>query len=243
MANTSSETADKALCMSIETAVRQYYKVSDCQADLEDRTVNIVFQIPEHKHIVDSICPDIVYAEKDIAPVTLNMASLPRKIVRISRVLLDQFLAEIRLADDFARWKRRRNHIMEGIIKKRFRDYIEVDLNGKTALLTKRNWVQKEMFLYEPGRVLFFHIYSVTLNNDNLSMVLSRRSKLLPQLLLKSHLPMYRFYCRRRFPGEKSRILTDAPIRDSKIIEVRDRVSRELSGEILEMRNSDGFNK
>ncbi|WP_207690636.1 hypothetical protein [Desulfonema limicola] len=171
------------------------------------------------------------------------MASLPRKIVRISRVLLDQFLAEIRLADDFVRWNRRRNHIMEGIIRKRSHDYIEVDLNGKTALLTKRNWVQKEMFLYEPGRVLFFHIYSVTLNNDNLSIVLSRRSKLLPQLLLKSHLPMYRFYCRKRFPGEKSRIVTDAPIRDSKIIEVRDRVSRELSGEILEMRNSDGFNK
>jgi hypothetical protein len=69
-----------------------------------------------------------------------------------------------------------------------------------------------------------------------LQILLSRSSISLPALLLKSLVPGNTFVCKKRFIGQKSRILTDCPL-DNKLAEKRDEVSQELNGEILEIRN------
>lgn len=232
----SSESASHEFCIAIEEAVQRYYKVSACYVNTEDKTVEIVFRTPQNNTILKIINPAKPYTDKDIVPIRLHFSELPKGVLEIARPILNHRLAEMKRREEYNRLKRLRNRITEGVILEKRHHIVDVEINQKTARLEKRYWIQKEVENYRPGNILTFHVHSVKIEDDDVSVYLSRRSKLLPQLMLKSFLPLFRFHCYRRYPGEKSWIITNAPVKSKNVIEVRDAVSSELSGEILEMR-------
>lgn len=230
------ETAQKALAVSVETALRHFYKVWDCQVDVETLTANIVFLMPQHRHIIERFCdhPDVL--EHDILPVTFDLAALPDTIHRIVRPLFVETLKRMKAEDDFAVWKRRVRSILQGVVQNRCADYVEVNLNGVTAILPKNAWAMPEASQYYRGNLLFFYVASVKRLKGGASVMVSRSAIKLPALLLRTHLPAHHFVCVRRFPGQKSILFTDAAVRDKNVCLARDCVQNELNGEILELR-------
>lgn len=231
------ETAKKALAISIEAAMRNFFKASDCMVDMDTLTVNIVFVMPQHKRIIEKLDLGTEVLDHDILPVTFTLASLPRPVQKIVRPLFMEILKKMKMEDEFSIWKKQARQIIDGVIRRRYEDYAEVDLKGAKGIFKKNAWVISEESLYRTGNVMFFYISSVKYHPSGISIVLSRSSVKLPTLLFKSHLPMHHFICIRRFIGHKSIVYTDAPVRERDIIRVREKVSQELSGEIMEMRS------
>ena len=231
------ETAKKALAMAIENAIRNYYHAADCLVDADLKTVNIVFSMPQHKKVIENLHLTSDVLEHDILPVTFNLSSLPKAIKKVARVLFIDILNIMKSEDDFSIWKKQSRRIMDGVILQRTADHVEVDLNGTTGFLGKNAWVPGEEPLYRTGNLLFFFVSAVRRHSTGVSIFLSRSSIRLPALLFKFHLPMHQFVCTQRFIGHKSMIFTDAPVRDKDFIKIREKVSLELYGEIIETRS------
>ncbi len=230
------ETAKKALSLSIETAMRNFYKASDCLVDMDALTVNIVFLMPQHKRIIEKFDFKTDVLEHDILPVTFELASLPKPVKKIVRPLFVEVLKKMKVEDEFSVWKKQACQIIDGVIRKKYADYAEVDLKGAVGVLKKNAWVPTEESLYRTGNVMFFYISAVKHNHTGISIVLSRSSVKLPALLFKLYLPMHHFICVRRFIGQKSIVYTDAPVRNKDIVCVREKVRRDLNGEIIELK-------
>ena len=230
------ETAKIALALSIETAMRNFYKASDCLVDMDSMTANIVLRMPQHKRVIEKLGLAAEVLQHDILPVTFSLSSLPEPVQKAVRPMFIRKLERMKVEDAYWIWKNQVGQVIEGVILKRYADSVMVDLNGATGTLKRCAWVFAEEPMYRRGNGMHFYISSVKHHPSGITIALSRSSKKLPALLLKSHLPMHRFICPRRFIGQKSIIHTDAPCRDRDIVRVREAVRSELNGEILEMR-------
>ncbi len=229
-------TTQQALALSIENAARRFYQVSDCLVDIELRTINLVFQMPRHQRIIEQLgLIDQVLAD-DILPVTLKLAALPKTVKAAAWLLFPETLRELQIRDVFSMWKRQARQIISGAIRRRLSDHVEVDLNGAVGILPQNAWVPTETHLYHPGSVMFFQVSAVKRSPSHVFIRLSRSSINLPALLLEFYLPMHKFVCMRRFIGQKSLVRTNAKVWDKDVIRVREKVSRELLGEIIELR-------
>lgn len=231
------ETAKRALALSIETAMRHFFQASDCLVDMDSMTANIVFRMPQHRRVIERLDLAAEVLDHDILPVTFSLASLPEPVQKTARPLFIRILERMKAEDEYVIWKNQVGQVIEGVIRKRYADCVQVDLNGATGTLKRCAWVFSEEPIYRTGNVMHFYISSVKHRLSGITIALSRSSKKLPALLLKSYLPMHRFVCSRRFIGQKSIIYTDAPCRDKDIVRIREKVRRELNGEILEMRS------
>jgi hypothetical protein len=231
----SSDTVQKALSMAIEEAVKEFLNVSEIIVDLDDKTACATFRIPKDMEILEALTFDGNVDYHDPLGVVFDMASFPPKLVKRIRYFFQILLLEMKRNENFKFWQKQSRQIIQGVVLGRYHDYVEVELTKNiVGIMPKNQWVPGETGNYHPGKVISFYVLRV--QRSPLQIFLSRSSISLPALLLKSLVPWNTFVCKKRFIGQKSCILTDCPL-DNQLAEKRDEVSRELNGEVLEIRN------
>ena len=235
----SKKTADMAIALSVEIAMRRYFNAYDCLVDMELKTANIVFIMPRHENHIERFDLTKYVLVHDIMPVTFKLHELPQPVKSMATFLFLDILRQMKIEDDYAIWIKQAHQIIDGVILEKRADYLTVDLKGAVGQVEKCDWVESEEGLYRAGNILFFLVKKVESTSQGVSISLSRSSVRLPALIFKFYLPMHQFFCVSRNIGQKSVILTDAPVRDQDIIRVRKKVSQELNNEIMEMRNFD----
>lgn len=232
----------KGLEIATERACRRYFRTSRCYCDYSNRVVTIDFVIPKDRAALNQI-RDIYGINYDaydqMVPVTLPIDSLPKRIQKMTEQDLSAAVSACQEKENYYKWKKRVNTIVEGVVVyDTDSKSIEVDVNGTTCLLPRRYWISEEaQFLYRRGKTAIYHIIRVEFDDTECVVTLSRRSLILPALLLKANMPAYQFECTKRFPGRKSWVKTNAPLSDKNFIEARKAVSLELSGEVIETTN------
>ena len=231
----SSGTVQKALSTAIEEAVKEFLNATEIIVDLDDKTACATFRVPKDMEILEALTFDGNVEYHDPLGVVFDMASFPPKLVNRIRYFFQILLMEMKHNENYKFWQKQSHRIIQGVVLGRYHDYVEVELTKNlVGIMPKSQWVPGEADNYYPGKVLFFYILRV--QRSPLQIYLSRSSISLPALLLKSHVPWNTFECKKRYIGQKSCILTDSPL-DKQLAEKRDDVSRELNGEILEIRN------
>ena len=231
----SSDTVQKALSMAIEEAVKEFMSVTEIIVDLDDKTACATFRVPKDMEILEAITFDRNVEYHDPLGVVFDLASFPPKLVKRIRYFFQILLLEMKHSENFKFWQKQSRQIIQGVVLSRYHDYVEVELTkNQVGIMPKNQWVPGETANYYPGKVLSFYVLRV--QRSPLQIFLSRSSISLPALLLKSLVPWNTFVCKKRFIGQKSCILTDCLL-NKQLAEKRDEVSRELNGEILEIRN------
>jgi hypothetical protein len=231
----SSDTVQKALSMAIEEAVKEFMNVTEIIVDLKDKTACATFRIPKDMEILEALTFDRNVEYHDPLGVVFDLASFPPKLVKRIRYFFQILLFKMKHNKNFKFWQKQSRQIIQEEVLGRYHDFVEVELTkNQVGIMPKNQWVPAEAGNYYPGKVLSFYVLRV--QRSPLQILLSRSSISLPASLLKSLVPGNTFVCKKRFIGQKSRILTDCPL-DNQLAEKRDEVSRELNGEILEIRN------
>jgi hypothetical protein len=231
----SSDSVQKALSMAIEEAVKEFMNVTEIIVDLKDKTACATFRIPKDMEILEALTFDRNVEYHDPLGVVFDLASFPPKLVKRIRYFFQILLLEMKHNKNFKFWQKQSRQIIQGEVLGRYHDFVEVELTkNQVGIMPKNQWVPAEAGNYYPGKVLSFYVLRV--QRSPLQILLSRSSISLPALLLKSLIPRNTFVCKKRFIGQKSRILTDCLL-NKQLAEKRDEVSRELNGEILEIRN------
>lgn len=232
--NISEKALNTALSLAIEDAVKDYYQVPYVRVDLKARTVCAIFTVSTDITLNEALKHDPDAQPNDPLGISFDMQSFPEKLISKIRDNFDGHLFELKNEESFDYWKTHSHRVVRGIILEKYRNHIDIELLGeKIGMMKKRDWVPGESSLYYKGSVLYFYVTKV--GKNPLKVHLSRSSISFPARMLKFHLPFYNFRCKKRFIGQKSILYTDAPL-DKKFAEIRDKVSCELNGEILDIR-------
>jgi hypothetical protein len=237
--NVSEKALNTVLTLAIEDAVKDYYQVPYARVDLKARTVCAVFTVSTNITLNEALIHDPDAQPYDPLGITFDMQSFPENLISKIRNNFDDLLFKLKNDESFNYWKTQVHRVVRGIIIEKFRNYMDIELLGENiGMMKKKDWVPGESSLYYKGSVLYFYVTKISKNP--LKVHLSRSSIYFPARLLKFHLPFYNFTCKKRFIGHKSILFTDAPI-DKKLAVIRDEVSCELHGEILEIRRFSAF--
>ena len=209
------EATERAVLQAIETAVIDYFKVRGCIVDLEANDVCILFDpFTHHKWIkryskaTRIKMADALSDTKEI-PLSIPLEQLPARIIREAQSLLSQILTQYDLVETYLKFRSSRGKIIEGTITEKNSSHYKVSIIGGTAMLHPRDAIKSEP--YALGKSLLFLIKQVQLHPYHVEISLSRRSRKIPEYILKKHFPRYAFHCYRRIPGAKSWIKTTAP--------------------------------
>ena len=232
--NVSEKVLNTALSLAIEDAVKDYYLVPYALVDLRARTVCVIFTVSTDIAINEALKDDPDVQPHDPLGITFDMQSFPENLISKIRYNFNNLLYESKNEESFNYWTTQVHRVVRGIILGKYRNHIDIELLGEqVGMMEKRDWVPGELSLYYNGSFLFFYVTKVS--NNPLKVHLSRSSISFPARMLKFHLPFYNFRCKKRFIGQKSVLFTDAPL-DKKFAEIRDEVSCELNGEVLEIK-------
>jgi hypothetical protein len=232
--NISEGALNTALSLAIENAVKDYYQVPYARVDLTAKTVCVIFTVSTDITLNEALKHDPDVQPHDPLGLTFDMHSFPENLISKIRQNFSDLLFELKNDESFNYWKTQVHRVVRGIIFEKYCNHMDIELLGeKIGMMKKRDWVPGERSLYYKGSFLFFYVTKISKNP--LKVYLSRSSISFPAGLLKFHLPFYNFRCTKRFIAHKSVIFTDAPI-DRKLADIRDKVSCELNGEILEIR-------
>ena len=237
--NVSENALNTALSLAIEDAVKDYYQVPYARVDLKARTVCVIFTVSTDITLNEALKHDPDAQPHDPLGITFDMQSFPENLISKIRYNFNNLLYESKNEESFNYWTTQVHRVVRGIILGKYRNHIDIELLGEQiGIMKKRDWVPGELSLYYKGSFLFFYVTKVSKNP--LKVHLSRSSISFPARMLKFHLPFYNFRCKKRFIGHKSVLFTNAPF-DKKLAEIRDEVSCELNGEILEIRRFSAF--
>jgi hypothetical protein len=237
--NVSEKALNTVLSLAIEDAVKDYYQVPYALVDLNAKTVCVIFTVSSDITLNEALKHDPDVHPHDPLGITYDMKSFPKNLISKIRDKFNDLLFKFKNEESFNFWKTRVHRVIRAIILDKYHNYMDIDLLGENiGMMKKRDWVPGELSLYYKGSVLYFYVTKVEKNP--LKVHLSRSSISFPARMLKFHLPFYNFRCKKRFIGQKSVLFTDAPI-DKKLADIRDEVSCELNGEILEIRRFSGF--
>jgi hypothetical protein len=237
--NVSEKALNTALSLAIENAVKDYYKIPCVLVNLKSRTVCAIFIVSTHISLNEALKHDPDVQPHDPLGITFDLQSFPENLISKIRNNLNNLLFKFKNEENFNYWKTQVHRVVRGIIVEKYHNYMDIELLGeKIGIMKKREWVPGELSLYYKGSVLYFYVTKV--GKNPMKVYLSRSSVSFPAQMLKYHLPFYNFTCKKRFIGHKSILFTDAPL-DKKLAEIRDEVSCELNGEILEIRRFSGL--
>lgn len=232
--NVSEKTLTTALSLAIEDAVKDYYKAPYARVDLKAKAVCVIFTVSTHISLNEALKHDPDAQPHDPLGISFDMQSFPENLILKIRNNFNNLLFKSKIEEGFNYWKTQVHRVVRGIILGKSHDHIDIELLGeKIGMMKNRDWVPGELSLYYKGSVLYFYVTKV--GKNPLKVHLSRSSISLPAGMMNFHLPFYNFRCTKRFIGHKSVLFTNAPI-DKKLAEIRDEVSCELNGEILEIR-------
>ncbi len=229
----SEESVEFALSKAISETVKELLEPSYVAIDMIDRQAVATYVAGENFDLsmAETFESDILPSDPFSLEYTFDIFS-PRMVKRIGHIF-QILLSEMKWQENWKRWKSQTGNIVEGIIGSLHNSYIDIEFpGGQKAKFFKSYWVPKETAYYESGKPMFFYVLKVTPNPTQ--VFLSRATLRLPALLLKHHLPVFKFTCHKRYIGHKSFITTNAP-KNKKLREVCDLVSQELNGEILSL--------
>jgi hypothetical protein len=145
---------------------------------------------------------------KDI-PVSIPLEQLPIKIIKAAQPLLERNLAQYNAIESYIKFRSLQGQVIEGTISGVSGSNLKVSLKGGTATLCQRDAIKSEQYIL--GETNLFLIKRVRLNIENVQILFSRRSRRIPEYVLTSKFPKYKYHCYRRIPGAKSWIKTTAP--------------------------------
>lgn len=225
------EIEERAAHQAIETAVIEYFQVRDCIVNLDTHSVCVLFDPIAHKKWIARFNG---HAEpngsKDI-PLSIPLEQLPPQIKQLARPILERLMAEQEALASYLKWKPRERKIVPGTITEMSQTHFKISLKGATGILNHRDAIKSER--YTLGTTCLFHIKRVRIEGENVRIHLSRRSKTLPEYVLTSNFPKYKFHCYRRLPGIKSWIRTTAPSYRWGLFLSKD-IRQSLAGEYLQ---------
>jgi len=237
--NLSEKALNTALSLAIENAFKNYYQIPCVIVNLKARTVCAIFTVSTHISLNEALKHDPDVQPHDPLGITFDMRSFPENLISKIRNNFDNLLFNSKTEESFNYWKTQVHRVVRGIILEKYHNHMDIELLGENIGMMKiRDYVPGELSLYYKGSVLYFYITKLT--NNPLKVHLSRSSISFPAQMLKYHLPFYNFRCKKRFIGHKSVLFTNAPL-DKKLADIRDKVSCELNGEILEIRRFSAF--
>ncbi|MGD9243482.1 MAG: hypothetical protein PVH36_01040 [Desulfobacterales bacterium] len=237
--NLSEKALNTALSLAIEDAVKDYFKVAYARVDLRAKTVCVIFTVSINITLKKALKHDPDVQPHDPLGITFDMQSFPENLISKIRNNFDNLLFKSKNEESFNYWTTQIHRVVKGIIIEKYRNHMDIELLGEQiGMMKKRDWVPVELSLYYKGSVLYFYVTKV--DKNPLKVHLSRSSISFPAKMLQFHLPFYNFKCKRRFIGHKSVLFTNAPL-DKKLADIRDKVSCELNGEILEIRRFPAF--
>lgn len=231
------EIVEKAFELSIESVLCKHLSVGTVIVDMDKKTVLVFFRVPFNMDYREALVFNDAILRADPLCVLFDLAAFPKPIVSQIRNVFSRVLMDMKDYYEYGTWRPKIHRIVEGLIVDGDDEIVEVNIDGQESTMPKSKWVPSESSLYRPGQLMRFCVDNVTAKP--FKIFLSRTSLKFPALLLKHELPWHNFTCTKRYTGQKSFIFTDARL-DQKFAEIRDKISAELNGEILEIR---GFNK
>ncbi len=203
------EMAERAAYQAIETAIIEYFQVSDCIVNLDTQSACILFDPVVHLKWIARFNGHVESCGSKDMPLSIPLEKLPPQIKQLARPILERFLAEQDALESYLKWKPLERNVVPGTITEMRQTHLMISLKGATGILNRRDGIKSER--YTLGETHIFHVKRVRLEGENVRIHLSRRSKRLPEYVLTSKFPRYKFKCYRRLPGIKSWIRTTAP--------------------------------
>jgi hypothetical protein len=203
------EIAEGAAYQAIETAIIQYFQVRDCIVNFDTQIACILFDPVVHRKWISRFNGHFDFCDSKDIPISVPLRRLPPQIKQMTRPILERLMAGQESLESYLKWKPLERKIVPGTITEAHHAHYKISLKGETGTLDARDAIKREN--YSLGKTHLFHVKRVRMNGDNVRIHLSRRSKRLPEFVLASQFPKYRFKCYRRLPGIKSWIRTTAP--------------------------------
>jgi hypothetical protein len=201
--------AECAAHQAIEIAVMDYFQVKDCIVDLDTNSACILFDPVVHQKWISRFNGHARHHGLKDIPVSIPLNQLPIKIIKSAQPLLEKNLAQYNAIESYIKFRLLQGKVVEGTISEVSGLNIKVSLKGGTATLCQRDAIKSEQYIL--GETNLFLIKRVRLDIDAVQILLSRRSKKIPEYVLSSKFPKFKFHCYRRIPGTKSWIKTTAP--------------------------------
>jgi len=203
------ENAERAVYQAIETAAIDYFQVKYCIVDLDTHSACILFDPVVHQKWISRFNSHTKYHGLKDIPVSIPLEQLPIKIIKAAQPLLERNLGQYNAIESYIKFRSLQGQVVEGTISEVSGSNFKISLKGGTATLCQRDAVKSEQYIL--GETNLFLIKRVRLDIDTVQIFLSRRSRKIPEYVLTSKFPKYKFHCYRRIPGAKSWIKTTAP--------------------------------
>jgi len=209
-----------AFALALEQAACEYYGISECPVDLEDKITFPAFQefSEEECENLEQVYPELLFSE------------LPKNIINRCRQLFSENLVSMETVFLYEKWKRKIHQAVEGVVEKVEDDRIWVRLEDNTrGLMLKPEWVPAEAPFYRESGVLWFYVSKVLQEKALVTVYLSRGSKNFPAAMIKRACPWLKIQAIKRIRGKKTWIKSSARI-DQEVIRA---LQRELKGEVI----------
>lgn len=201
--------AEQAAYEAIETAIINYFQVNACIVNLDTQQACIVFNTRDHqKWIARYNGHSSIHGALEI-PLTIPLDRLPKAIRHSARPILNAILTRQEVLEVYRKWKPLVGKIVPGTITETTQAHFKISLKGATGIMAHRDAIKCES--NELATSQLFHVNRVRLAADKVQIFLSRRSKTIPEYVLRQKFPKYKFHCYRRIPGAKAWIRTTAP--------------------------------
>jgi hypothetical protein len=213
-----------SLELALEQAVCEFFNLPDCQVDVENKIImpnsfkgNLIVS---RDHGDESMYPDLTFE------------MFHKDIIDRCRRLFNRNLIQMETAYLYAKWKQKVHQAVKGVIHDVHSEKVIIHIGDKVrGIMTRPEWVPKEIPCYQTEGVLWFYVSRVLKDHSAVTVYLSRGSKNLPAALLKEKLPWVKIKVIKRFRGVKTNLKTNTAI-DSNLIK---EVQRELKGEVIDV--------
>ena len=232
------DTVKTALKAAITQSLSDCLGAYDCCVSLEDRTVTGVFRVPFDMTVQEAIFFNNSVVENDVVTIRFSFLNLPDRLVKYCGKIFPRILLDMDASQKYSEWQPKCGTAVEGIIKDKNDDLVEIDFGQQDGFMLKAEWVYGEHDKYRAGKPLLVYILRVERNGADVKVFVSRHSRNLVPCLFRQQLPWRKFFCIRRIQGKHSVILTDCPLDDSSLKAVKKEVGEEV-GERLVLKKLD----
>jgi len=252
------DTANYCLKLALQKYMCKYFKVQECDVDLDAGIVTPIFRLEDGSEsfypftFYDRGCfrdkrdfaRTVLYHDYavpgDLFPIEFELRNLEDAILTYFDDIYFDFMELLTQAfrrDLEKHWIKKVHHAVEGVISStKDRDYYLVALGDHhvCGIFPKNHWTPREVPSYRKGKSFLFYV--LKLCDDfppNVIAYLSRGSIGLPGAIIKKLAPWVKVKTIKRIQGRKTWLRVSPPVPRSLLKEV----STKLSGEVIEVVN------
>ncbi|RLB07074.1 MAG: hypothetical protein DRG59_06935 [Deltaproteobacteria bacterium] len=217
---------------SVAQAVCEFFGVRDCEVDLDARTVIPAFYVGGDMDVEEAELFTSAPVRHDVVPAEFTFDMFRRDFVDRTLELFSGILREVEADELEKKWRKQVRKAVEGVIREKSKDRIEVDLGDDTnGIMLKPEWTPLEVSSYREGKLMLFYVLKVVRRGSAVDVYLSRGVPGFPGAILKMLAPWVTVKTVRRLRGRK----TWLKVRPSVNPDLLRDVSSHLMGEVVEM--------